>query len=186
MGYKTRECSIEDLQPEVASAIRQHISGNDKILFCYETRHGVGLGSQLTDLLFFDFSPSSEAQVITQNQVIHANKWAKREANSSIRLVDISSISETKSSDGYCRIIIRSRGGGEDVHAGFASEQVARKFANTLREVIKQAESVFSTTPTQSPGTPKERLRALAQLHKEGLLSDLEFQQKRQEILSQL
>jgi len=186
MPYQTRKCSIQELQPKLATAIGQYMSSDDRILACYETKYTEDLVTALLGLALLVGLPetSIEAQVVTQSQVIHARTSKDGNSASSIRLADILNIEET-SSRGYYKTIVHSQGEAT-IWAGFASLQMEQKFANILRQAIKQARAAPTATSSPSLSILEDRLRVLTQLHKDGLISEAEFQQKRGELLNQL
>lgn len=179
MSIKTRECSVRDLRRKVAAGIRQYLSSNDRILICCETifKEGIGLG----------VPRGLCAYVVTQNCLISSNYWRKTEyltGADSMLLVDIISVQEKSDKFGYS--VTAHRHGSAAIVCSFGSQQASRKFASILREAIEKAKTAHVAAPLDSPGSVEERLRTLTQLHRDGLVSDTEFQQKRKEILGQL
>jgi len=196
--YQTRECSIEELDPKLRKITKPYISYGEKILLCIEripakdTRSAINkfFSSELPD-------DSHSASILTDRKIITAyiSPFLRRDHVGTINLDDISSITEEfSSSEGYyrddydssCKVtanITNGRPTGVGSFYGTHKVKMARKFAGAIRQEIQKAKA---SSTSENSKSVEERLRALTNLYKEGLISEVEFQQKRKEILGQL
>lgn len=168
---KTRECLPAQLRPELNQQITAQLHGEQNLLACCETSE-----------VEFQAGKPSYAYVITPRQIIQAwtNPKLRKTGAYSIFLGDMISVGDGRDRKAGFAVWMRTR---EDVSMRlyFETEQVARKFASTLRTAIDQAKA-----PTPPPASPADRLRELTRLRQEGLVTEPEFEQKRKEILGEL
>lgn len=179
--FQTRECSIDQLQPELILLARQYILGGDQILCCYEHKFersaGIfGLGVRI----YF------ESDICTQTRVIHVGRGYDeythkiRDDANTMELSDVMSAREFQTEFGY-RVALTERG-SNGMTLTFQSLQASSKFATVLRNAIAN-----SKIPTPSVSNSIEaRIRSLKQLRQDGLITEAQFQQKLQEIVNQL
>jgi hypothetical protein len=177
---QTRACALQDLRPEFSKAIRKYISAEEDVLVCYETT-----GAYIDFGAFFDSEkPAYSAQIISRKQLILAfsdeyNRDTIRTIQ--IQLKDIISVEDRREDKGYW---VTALGEGKTrLDCSFASQQMGEDFAGILQRSIEQEKNAL---PRPSSENIEERLQALTKLHQNGLIDDLEFQQKRKELLDQL
>lgn len=175
---ETCECSIKELEPELHNVVKPYISEGERVLLCIETgsRFGIILSTYHYD-----------ASILTNKKIIVASASSRSVPSvTTIDLADISSISQhldAHHANFVVADIVVHVIGGEPTHLTFRSLDAAQKFERILREIVEQLKT---QTSLKSPKMVEERLRALTNLYKEGLVSESEFQQKRKEILGQL
>lgn len=97
-------------------------------------------------------------------------------------LKDIHSIREANRKDLF-RFVVE---GHEDLYFWSGSKAVYDKFLRFVQQGMEKQKRQFLANTFDLPKSPEERLRTLIQLHKDGLIDDSEFEQKRKEILGQL
>jgi hypothetical protein len=184
---RTLESALDRLHPELGAQLAAQLSSRENILFCCETR----------DVEFYEGLPSY-AFVITQRRVAYAKLVVRGilftrydTSASSMFLSDIISINESNNRDTpfdwYMRrsrvLTVDLRGHGDNGFVFFFVDgPVARKFLTTLKELVNHTRTSAAT----AKGSPADRLRDLVRLHDEGLVTDAEFQQRRNEILQEL
>ena len=195
MGKQSRTTSVSDLHPNLSKMVTQNISADEVILLCLETKYDYGYPS-LSDLIGRTLTlrgsdHGTHAAIITSKRVLRANRdyrsWSRQysESVTSLMLNEVITIQEKqeKYSHGMSYAVI-TRGHGEAViHFEFESMDVASSFAESLRQMRNDVAKPLSKSTLPNSGSISERLRELARLHDEGLISDYEFQNKRSEIL---
>ena len=178
---QTRACSLKDLRPDFAKAVQKYVSAEEEILACYETT-----GTATDIVLLFDVqTPVYSAQIISRKQLVLG--WSSNNSYTiqAIQLRDIVSITEHRYDNGYW---IYAEGQGETrLQCSFASPQTSQDFAGILQKAVEQEKSA-STLESQklSLASIEERMETLTRLHKNGLIDDVEFQEKRKELLNQI
>lgn len=103
---------------------------------------------------------------------------------------DIVNVTISANADGTSKVSVSSQ--AKNHTSGFGAGQQSKnvqQFVDALTEELQAYTSITATaqtiaTPAQS--TAKERLATLVDLHKDGLISDEEFEKKKAEILSQI
>jgi len=144
---QTRECIVEQLRPELRTAIKQYMSGDDEVLICFETTHTASLMDRLVQNIVTGF----EAQVITRRRIINANTGGlyRTLRVSAMNLLDIVNIKESSFGDHY---YVMARGHGDALmEYTFGSLALSRRFSDALRKAIDQAQNITTTSSTQSP-----------------------------------
>jgi hypothetical protein len=171
-GVKTIECSLAELQAELYGVVKDQLSNDEEVLICYANQARIS---------FFGLAPTKhlEALVVTGRKVIKVTYYDTGvNYVESMYLSDIVSIQEGFDST-YNAVAATVLGhGSSKIELHFESQEIARKFTNVLRRAIDRAR--------QETKGAADRLRELAQLQKEGLISEDELQQKRKEIIEQL
>jgi len=180
---QTRECSIDQLQPELLKLAKQYISNTDRILICFETKREWSSG-----FLGFGIKCRLFAAICTQRRVIRVMHNYRDDdyvdEASTMELVDIESIQESQHE--YSRGVQLSGRGGAQLGLYFDSGEASSKFANILRVATEQAKTRASNSPSATPSSVDERIRFLKKLRQDGTLTEAQFQQKLQEIINQL
>jgi hypothetical protein len=178
---QSRACSLQDLRPDFAKVVQKHISVDEEIIACYET---TGTKSN-NGVIFETQTPVYSAQIISRKQLILG--WSSNDGYSvkSIQLRDIVSISEGGSGGVYGYWVTASAQGEIHLGCAFANPQMSQDFAQILKQAIEQ-EKTASESKGLSLASIEERIETLTRLHKNGLISDLEFQEKRKELLNQI
>jgi len=162
MGEQTRKCLIKDLPRDVVPEISRFISSGDRILACYETQINVDWGK----------TKRYYAHVITQERIIifarvgFGGQTGEGELHS-MRLAELSEEVAIEQSAGRWYFIWNSE---------FVTKETAREFSDILRQAIRQAK-----TAPQQPNLLNE-LERLAALHRNGALTDLEFQNAKRKL----
>lgn len=174
MATKTRECSLDELRPELGKVAKEQLSSNEEVLICYESKVRVTL---------FGLMPTTSfhALIATGHKIIKVSGYDTGVNKvESMCLSDVVSVGEDIYAGEFSARMLGY--GGSAIAFPFESREPARKFTNLLRRAIGESKA---TAPQQNKSA-SDRLRELAQLHKDGLISEDEFQQKRKEILDQL
>jgi len=182
MAYTIRECAIEELQPELQATVKRSMPVNDGLVACFETKNEPDAIEGVLGLIMLELPRTTyNAYVISQQYLIHAETGKPNSSSSSMRLLDIVSVKEDEFG-------IYARGHGNSViWLPFRSEkEISKKFVEILRNTVEKARNISSVSPSQPPTNIEERLRVLTQLHKDNLINDIEFQEKRKEILGEL
>jgi hypothetical protein len=195
--YQTKECSIKELNPKLRKIIKPYISDGEKILLCFETESKEDTRSTLSKVFdqfqgnksFWEWvgPNTSSVLILTNRKVINASIGGYTSIDgrvTTINLDDISNVTEGTQYD-YCQVTANVTN-GIPANASFIGErkvEMSRKFSDAIRQEIQKIKT--SSTSENSKGV-EERLRALTNLYKEGLISEAEFQQKRKEIIGQL
>lgn len=196
---QSRECLIQQMDSELQALLSRNVSSAEDILFSGETqvkRHS-GLSNNC-------------AQIVTNRQLILAqtnhyvdlnylrgSEWRLWAAHSAIKelgtrygysdvrtlfLQEISSIQDFPTSITNCfliRILGRTDKGMDFL---FGSPDISARFL----EIIRIATISPDTPSSDNSSINLQRLRELASLHKEGIISDQEYEKKRKEILEKL
>jgi hypothetical protein len=193
----TVECQLNEFLPELQSLISGHFQSGEAILFSCQTLHQ---GSP------FIKEPNAYGQIITERRVALAvhNKFIdiayapsdfisnagyasgiKQQGNGnfagSILLSDIVSL-ETNSIRMNCSRVKTTGLGGNDLQFVFASNEIHQNFLNILQKAMDNAKTAIS----HSGINIEKRLEELTRLYKNGLISEIEYESKRKEILNQL
>ncbi len=193
--HQTRECSIKELDLKLREIIKPYISDGEKILLCFETgpieeedtRSAISkfFSSELPD----DFRSTS---ILTNIKIIYASRNPRFGNDGNVITLDLNDISgiteESTSGHGYssCSVtanITNGRPTGVGSFSGAHKVNMSRKFTDAIRQELQKART---SSASENSKSVEERLRTLTNLHKEGLVSEAEFQQKRKEILGQL
>jgi len=201
--YQTRECSFAETRPDLKSAIRQHLEEDDQIRACYETIKEESFWidvdvfdpvATLNELLDY-LSNLAKVKtymtyVVTQNRLILAATSQNKRMSPNVNvhwtsLHDVVSISAYRKAD-RCYVVSASGHGESSTQCMFASEEYAHRFSVALSQAVDSIKSTSVSTSSKSPSSTEDRLQVLTKLHKDGLVSDAEFQQKRSEILKEL
>jgi len=176
---ETKEGSIRELRPELRKLVEQYISSDEEILLCCGTEEE----EKKIGIIFTSHLPAYLADIITARQLVHARydtfSWGVKYARSN-RLVDITSISLESGYDYYS--VSTHVGGESGIYCTFASLQISKKFADTLQRAIEQAKAI-STVGTHTTSFIDE-LERLNSLHKQGGLTDEEFELAKRKLLS--
>ncbi len=173
MDY-SKECSLDQLTPQLRKLLEPHLPDNENILICCETK----------------YSKNLFAQVITEHRIVsayydeqkfwgHISGPISKDTAVSLLLSDIVAI-EHKYFNLY--ILTASGPGKVQVHCRFKTRELLNKFMTVLSDKVKQERSISAQHDTEIAG----RLRELEQLHREGLIDNIELQEKRREILNRL
>ena len=197
----TVECQLTKLLPELRNLISGHLQSGEAILFSCQTLHQ---GSP------FIGEPNAYGQIITERRIVQAihNKFldialapsdlifnsgvasgirdmmkthGSGNFAGSMLLSDIVSL-ETSTLRMRCCGIKTSGLGGTELQFIFASNEIHQKFLATLQKAMENAKVVASHAGVST----EKRLEKLAQLYKNGLISETEYQSKRKEILNQI
>ncbi len=183
--HYSRECPVSELHPQLEKLIQPFLSNADEVLTCFEYGFKpLGLWRQ-----------PGFASVITHTRLVCANRITLTEGKGAkaCQLVDIVHVDELMSpivfnyagwTHDHYEVVAHSL--GSELHCHFYSQLEAQKFAQILRTAIERAKATAPPIMPQSAISPEERLRRITQLHKDGLISTEEFQQKRREILGEL
>lgn len=153
MRITTRECSLGKVRPELIEMIKGHLTNDDKILICCETKCD------------YDWY---HVYAVTQHKIVFAgcgySFWGRPryQRTSYMQLVDIVSINEQDPGrdKGY---IVQIRGHGEKSFMAlwFESRQASLKFTSILCKAIEQAK----TTKFQGISDIADQLAKLAKLY---------------------
>jgi hypothetical protein len=195
MGYQqkrgqTRQCNVDELQPELLKLAKQYFTSNSRVLVCFENKR------ETYEKGFFGESVQYEeweAAICTQDRVIWLgrhlsmdNKW--KPSATTIELSNIEVVQETLSSAFSLQFYSVEFAGSGNAKAMvyFYSPQAQTTFASTVRDAVARAQGKTSLAVPGSANSVEERIRALKQLRKDGLITEAQFQQKIQEIVNQL
>jgi hypothetical protein len=160
---ETVECSLPQLEPLIRQLLTSSLATNEQPLICVKhkgqgaLRIYVVAESRIVTLYRPDLLVVTGAPVV-YTFFIDDIVGFTREDNSPVISINIQFHS------GYHKLIFESR-------------QIADKFVSVFQEALTRSKTKPDTA---------NRLRQLAQLHKEGLISDSEFEQKRKDILGQM
>lgn len=99
-----------------------------------------------------------------------------------IKVLDILTINESYN-EGYHVI---AHGLGIDCDCSFYTQPLAQKFQQTLEQAIQRAKGKSSPTSSDPSLSVEERLQRLTRLRAAKLITDVEFEQKRKDILNEL
>lgn len=196
----TVECQPTEFYPGIHSLVSGHLQSGEAILFSCQTAH--------QDSPFIS-ETNVYGQIITERRVIQAirNKFLnieiapsdfisnlgardgirnmmKRYGNGnlagSILLGDIAGL-ETSNYRLGCYGLKISGMGGTDLKLVFASNEVFQKFLAVLQKAREDAK----VNTSHDRANIGKRLEELTQLYKDGLITEVEYQSKRKEILNQ-
>ncbi len=179
--WQTRECSIDQLQPELLRLAKRYISSIDRVLICLETTSPGACG-------VFGNKTSFSAALCTQSRVVSVEHFYTMEDKyedytRTMELLDIATIQEDQYEFG--RGVQLSGGGGAKLGFTFDLGEASYRFANILRGATEQAKRRTSKL-SQSPSNFEDRIRFLKKLRQDGTITESQFQQKLQEIVDQL
>lgn len=199
---QTRECSLEQLQPDVLKAIRHYYNSiiPSNLVSCFETQ-GIW---EYAGLLGKGSKTVYDTYIITADRVISIppsiDSESKRvyyfvDSQNMVEFVDIESIEQTQHPSGVYDIRLKSRldqaallqkNAAPELHLIVESSQIAMRLVSIIKTAVEQIRGSTQVTSFFSPNSVEERIRALKQLRQDGLITEAQFQQKIQEIVNQL
>lgn len=183
MSTKTRKCSIRELHPELQTVLNSYLDNNEEILLCFETK-------RRERLLIIPMEDSVTAQIITEKRIVTIMyshlKLAGRPPSDRIVGPDslhLSNIVQCQAhwSEGL-DIGVKAVGHGAEMFLYFESVGNQREWIATLESAMEKER----TRRAEPNSRIVASLRDLAQLHKEGLINDEEFEMKRKQLLDEL
>ncbi len=176
---RQRECSIEDLKPRFKAEIKNYLSKDEPVLLCLEYTESpidaVITRLQLGSIWFL-------VCVVTPKRIIVVHNAGYHIKLTTMFLTDVFSIQEGKEDDSYQ---VTVHGTGDPIPNWFKHPDEAARFASLLRHAVDTANGRPGKSMPSSQSA-EQRLRALVQLRKDGLITDAEFCRLREEILSRL
>jgi len=166
VGIQITECTLEQLEPILREGIARSLSKGEQPLTCLVSK-------QLQVVYIY---------VITDARLMCAGATrdpiTKRVSPTRITSLSLDEIVGISTGDKWVRA---DRSDGMHIGCELDTKQRAQSFASSLQS----AKDCLRASLSQ-PISPADRLRELAKLHSEGLISESEFQQKRREIMKQL
>jgi hypothetical protein len=181
----TRACLVQDLRPDFVSIVQKYISSSDNILACYETK-----GTYKNVGFIFDYNRAVYIiQIITKRLLIYGWSGGFRNHETPettvLQLRDIKQIHEG-SNWNYWSVNVLGQSNNH-IECTFTSQKFSQDFASILFGAMEQ-EKTEQILPSQSPSLAsiEDSIERLSNLHKKGIISDIEFQEKRKELLNQI
>ncbi len=183
-----KELRFSELSVGVRRLLQNRIPPQEKVLACYEyvLSMGENVGYVLTEKRAVRVIARSALISLVLNVI-----GASQDEVLEVLLEDVSTVQETKmrgSAYNYNSVFVVSLY-GEDMQMakiGFsfrARDDFYNRFTTLLRNALDKFKGV---QPSITPSDPSVRLRQLAALRADGLISEDEFQRKRTEILTKL
>ena len=140
---ETRKCSLTDLRQELIPRLKEHLSSEDEILVCYETKREI---KNSVDVPHTSFTVA----VVTPNRLIWGelrlfkSLWGYNGKSDvfvkSWLLEEIGGVTEQTQRDSGFAVIITQNGVLLALTL-FALREMSVNFANMLRQAIKQAKA---------------------------------------------
>ncbi|HZQ09485.1 MAG TPA: hypothetical protein VFD70_23100 [Anaerolineae bacterium] len=173
-----RECSVDDLVSQLRQSVKDLLPNDEQVLMCYEKKYEASFRDKLRSI-----HDGWSAYIVTPKRLITIRYPYSLLSR---LLEDIWAIREkrTKSESGELYVLVLEDTANENIF--FTSKDGYDKFLGLLRQAMNQAKKVDIASKFDLPKSPVERLRALVQLHKDGLIDDSEFERIRKATLGQM
>ena len=196
MKTSIRECSIRELHPRLRPQLEQYLSANEEVLLCYEQVEPYKPNRYYAYLItnhrlasaFFLPKPGGMQNLF--NRV--AGIVQPEEGARMVPVTELASISEKESvwASGISdprpySIMVSGKAASTGIGFGFSYKD---EFYNRVRALLVSLLDDANTNVNQGEIKPpvSERLRDLTRLHSEGLITDVEFAEKRKSLLDEL
>jgi hypothetical protein len=174
---RTDECSLADLPPEIRKPIQEKLSADEKPLACFRTEWHMVWVSVITPKQLVVFKA-----ILLAHPIFISKATIEMPRVYNIALQDILGHREGFNKE-YDIYAVNFQGKENvNIETCFVNESDAQKFMRVLWSVRDQNRREAVKPALKAA----DRLRALVELQKEGLLTDNEFQAKREEILKDL
>lgn len=189
MDIKTRQCWLIELHPELRSYLASQFPIGETVIACFETTKidRVGFGPIDSEVI--------SAGIVTPTRAIvlryFGRGWKPKDrgvAADCMNLTDAVTVTTSSAYEvnllwgGTTYSTVTVHGHGGTVAFDIDSLDNAARFAQILRTAIEQARA----SQPQLQQSPAQRLRELAKLHEEKLISDDEFESQRKRILAEM
>jgi hypothetical protein len=174
---RTDECSLADLPLEIRKPILEKLGADEKPLACFRTEWHMLWVSVVTPKQLVVFKA-----ILLANPIFIGKATIEMPKVYSIQLQDILGHREGFNKE-YDIYAVNFQGKeGVSIETCFVSETDAKKFMRAIWSAKDQGRQEAVKPALKAA----DRLRELVELQKEGLITDIEFQTKREEILKDL